>query len=94
LRYFFIDLQHYIIPDELNVALLVLGLLHAGLLKGAPTDWDWASLGVLNLRNAAIGALVGAGLFSAIAILGGLRFGAMRWGTATSSWCAGWARFC
>ena len=71
---FFIDLQHYIIPDELNVALLVLGLLHAGLLTGAPTDWDWASLGVLNLRNAAIGALVGAGLFSAIAILGRIAF--------------------
>jgi leader peptidase (prepilin peptidase)/N-methyltransferase len=43
-------------------------------LKGAPTDWDWASLGVLNLRNAAIGALVGAGLFSAIAILGRIAF--------------------
>jgi leader peptidase (prepilin peptidase)/N-methyltransferase len=71
---FFIDLQHYIIPDELNVALLVLGLLHAGLLTGAPTDWDWASLGVLNLRNAAIGALVGAALFSAIAILGRIAF--------------------
>ena len=71
---FFIDLQHYIIPDELNVALLVLGLLHAGLLTGAPTDWDWASLGVLNLRNAALGALIGAGLFSAIAILGRIAF--------------------
>jgi len=71
---FFIDLQHYIIPDELNVALLLLGLLHAGLLKGAPTDWEWASLGVLNLRNAALGALIGAGLFSAIAILGRIAF--------------------
>ncbi len=71
---FFIDLQHYIIPDELNVALLILGLLHAGLLKGAPTDWEWASLGVLNLRNAALGALLGAGLFSLIAILGRIGF--------------------
>lgn len=71
---FFIDLQHYIIPDELNVALLILGLLHAGLLKGAPTDWEWASLGVLNLRNAALGALIGAGLFSLIAILGRIAF--------------------
>jgi leader peptidase (prepilin peptidase)/N-methyltransferase len=91
---FFIDLQHYIIPDELNVALLVLGLLHAGLLKGAPTDWDWASLGVLNLRNAAIGALVGAGCSARLRFWDGLPFGAMRWGTATSSWCAGWARCC
>ncbi len=71
---FFIDLQHYIIPDELNAALLVLGLLHAGLLRGMPTDWDWASLGVLNLRNAALGALIGAGLFSLIAILGRVAF--------------------
>ncbi|MDM7461828.1 MAG: prepilin peptidase [bacterium] len=71
---FFIDLQHYIIPDELNAALLILGLLHAGLLRGMPTDWDWASLGVLNLRNAALGALIGAGLFSLIAILGRVAF--------------------
>ena len=71
---FFIDWEHYIIPDELNVALLVLGLLHAGVLKGAPTDWDWASLGILNPHNAALGALVGAGLFSAIAILGRIAF--------------------
>lgn len=71
---FFIDLQHYIIPDELNVALLVLGLLHAGLLQGVPTEWDWASLGVLNLRNATLGALLGAGLFSLIAILGRIAF--------------------
>lgn len=71
---FFIDLQHYIIPDELNVALLILGLLHAGLLRGAPTDWDWMALGVLNLRNATLGALIGAGLFSLIAILGRIAF--------------------
>ncbi|MFN3690732.1 MAG: prepilin peptidase, partial [Fimbriimonadales bacterium] len=71
---FFIDLQHYIIPDELNVALLILGLVHAGLLRGEPTDWEWASLGVLNLRNAALGALLGAGLFSVIAILGRIGF--------------------
>lgn len=71
---FFIDLQHYIIPDELNVALLILGLLHAGLLAGMPTDWNWASLGVLSLRNAALGALIGAGLFSLIAILGRIAF--------------------
>ncbi|MGQ9656941.1 MAG: prepilin peptidase [Fimbriimonadales bacterium] len=71
---FFIDLQHYIIPDELNTALLIIGLLHAGFLKGVPTDWDWASLGVLSLRNAALGALIGAGLFSAIALLGRIAF--------------------
>ncbi|GIV09971.1 MAG: hypothetical protein KatS3mg019_2062 [Fimbriimonadales bacterium] len=71
---FFIDLQHYIIPDELNVALLILGLLHAGVLAGMSTDWSWASLGVLNLRNATLGALMGAGLFSLIAILGRIAF--------------------
>jgi leader peptidase (prepilin peptidase)/N-methyltransferase len=74
LRFFLLTCSTTSFPDELNVALLVLGLLHAGLLTGAPTDWDWASLGVLNLRNAAIGALVGAGLFSAIAILGRVAF--------------------
>ncbi|MCS7273167.1 MAG: prepilin peptidase [Fimbriimonadales bacterium] len=76
---FFIDLEHYLIPDELNVALLILGLLHAGLLAGAATDWSWASLGVLSFRNAVLGALVGAGLLSLIAILGrvGLRKDAM-----------------
>ncbi|MDW8106143.1 MAG: prepilin peptidase [Armatimonadota bacterium] len=76
---FFIDLEHYLIPDELNVALLILGLLHAGLLSGAATDWSWASLGVLSLPNAALGALAGAGLLSLIAIVGrvGLRRDAM-----------------
>lgn len=76
---FFIDLEHYLIPDELNVALLVVGLLHGWLLMGVPTDWSWASLGVPSLRHAALGALAGAGLFSLIAILGriGLRRDAM-----------------
>ncbi len=71
---FFIDLEHYIIPDELNVALLALGLLHAGLVSSQPLPWDWSSPGVLNLRNALYAALVGTLIFCAIAILGRVLF--------------------
>ncbi len=71
---FVIDLLHYIIPDELNVALLGVGLLHAVLLTGQPTDWDWASSGVLNLRNAVLSAFLGTLLFCVIAIVGRLVF--------------------
>lgn len=71
---FFTDLEHYLIPDELNVALLLLGLLHAGLLTGQPTAWDWAEWGRLNLPNALLAAEVGAFLFCAIALVGRIMF--------------------
>ncbi|MFQ3611402.1 MAG: prepilin peptidase [Fimbriimonadales bacterium] len=71
---FVIDLLHYIIPDELNVALLVLGLLHALMLSGQPTDWSWASIGQLSLRNAVLSAFWGTLLFCAIALIGRIAF--------------------
>jgi len=71
---FVIDLLHYIIPDELNVALLLLGLLHAFLLSGQPTDWNWASWGHLSLRTAVLSAFWGTTLFCAIALIGRIVF--------------------
>lgn len=71
---FFTDVQHYLIPDELNVALLLIGLLHAGLLTGQATAWDWTVWGQLKLPNAFLGAQVGTFLFCAIAIIGRIVF--------------------
>jgi leader peptidase (prepilin peptidase)/N-methyltransferase len=36
---FLIDLERFEIPDELNAALLIIGLLFAGLVPNAPTAW-------------------------------------------------------
>mgnify|MGYP000604457450 CR=1 FL=1 len=71
---FFIDLEHTLIPDELNLALLTVGLLHAWLLAGQPTEWSWARSGVVNLPNALWSAEIGAGVFCLIALLGRLVF--------------------
>ncbi len=71
---FFIDLEHYIIPDELNGVLLGLGLLHAGFLTSQSVPWEWASLGILNLSNAVKGALTGTLIFCVIAIVGRIVF--------------------
>jgi leader peptidase (prepilin peptidase)/N-methyltransferase len=71
---FFIDLEHTIIPDELNLALLAIGLLHAWLLAGHPTDWSWAQPGEVNLRHAVWSAEIGAGILCLIAIGGRLLF--------------------
>jgi len=72
---FFIDLEHTIIPDELNLALLGIGLLHAWLLHGQPTEWSWAQPGVVSLANALQCALLGTLLFCAIALGGRVLFG-------------------
>lgn len=71
---FFIDLYYFIIPDELNAFLLFIGILHALLAANTPTGWEWASLGVLNWKNALIAAVAGTALFCFIAILGRLLF--------------------
>lgn len=71
---FFIDLQHYIIPDELNAILLGIGMLHAVFAPGAPNGWEWASLGSVSWQNALIGAQSSALLFCLIALLGRLLF--------------------
>lgn len=71
---FFTDIQYYLIPDELNVAILIIGLLHAGLLAGQPTPWDWSEWGQLNVANALLGAEIGALIFCTIAIVGRLVF--------------------
>ncbi|GBC91659.1 Leader peptidase PppA [bacterium HR15] len=70
---FFIDLEHTIIPDELNLALLGIGLLHAWFVPHS-TDWSWAHPGVVSLRNAFWSAEIGTGILCAIAILGRVVF--------------------
>ncbi|MCS7065785.1 MAG: prepilin peptidase, partial [Fimbriimonadales bacterium] len=70
---FFIDLEHTIIPDELSLALLGMGLLHAGLVV-QPTEWSWARPGEVNLKNAFWSAEIGTGILCAIAVLGRVVF--------------------
>ncbi len=71
---FFIDIEHTIIPDELNLALLMIGLLHAWWLAGQPTDWSWARPGEVGLKNAFWSAEIGASILCLIAILGRVVF--------------------
>lgn len=69
-----IDLRWFIIPDELNAAALIIGLLVAGFASRLATPWDWAEPGRLSLSNALIGATVGAGIFVFISLLGRIAF--------------------
>lgn len=71
---FFIDLYYFIIPDELNALLLLIGMLHAFLVANMPTGWEWASLGVLNWKSALIAAVANTALFCVIALLGRVLF--------------------
>lgn len=71
---FFIDLHHYLIPDELNSALLLLGIGYALVAPGAQNGWDWSAWGVPSWQNALLGAELGAALFCFIALAGRLVF--------------------
>jgi leader peptidase (prepilin peptidase)/N-methyltransferase len=72
---FFIDLYYFIIPDELNAAILFIGIFHALVAANMPTGWEWAGLGVLSWKNALIGAFVNTALLCSIALLGRVLFG-------------------
>jgi prepilin signal peptidase PulO-like enzyme (type II secretory pathway) len=71
---FLIDIEHFVIPDELNAVLLIIGLLFAGLVPNAPTAWCFIDLGVVNFKNALIGAEIGVFFWAFVAIGGRLLF--------------------
>ncbi len=60
---FFIDLEHWIIPDSLDLPWIPIGLA-VGFLSGSFVNWS----------GALIGALVGGGVFALIMILGKVAF--------------------
>jgi leader peptidase (prepilin peptidase)/N-methyltransferase len=66
----FTDLQFYIIPDQVNAAMLAIGLgLNAALAwQGSPDAWMWG------MPSSVAGALVGWGVLWGIALLGRLAF--------------------
>jgi len=67
----FTDLAHYIIPDEINAAMFVVGMGYTGALiaMGRPEGWVWG------LPSGVAGALVGIGVLWGIAFLGRILFG-------------------
>lgn len=67
----FIDLEFYIIPDQVNAWLLLCGLGYNGVLlaQGDPRAWTWG------IPSALAGWIVGVGVLWFIALLGRLMFG-------------------
>jgi leader peptidase (prepilin peptidase)/N-methyltransferase len=67
----YIDLKHFIIPDQVNAAMLVIGLAYNGWLIAieSPRAFTWG------VPSAVAGALVGVGVLWSIALLGRLLFG-------------------
>lgn len=67
----FTDLAHYIIPDEINFAMLIIGLLYQVALTQtkAPNAFTWG------IPSALAGWLVGWGVLWGIALFGRLAFG-------------------
>jgi leader peptidase (prepilin peptidase)/N-methyltransferase len=67
----FIDLRHYIIPDQINAALLFIGLLANGALylEGSP------QASISGVPASLVGALVGVGALWFVALLGRLLLG-------------------
>lgn len=67
----FTDLAHYIIPDQINAFMLIvgLGMNVAMLVLGLPEAWMWG------IPSSVAGALVGIGVLWGIALLGRLLFG-------------------
>jgi leader peptidase (prepilin peptidase)/N-methyltransferase len=66
----FTDLAVYIIPDQINAVMLVVGLAYNGVLlwQGRPEAYTWG------IPSAVAGALVGVGVLWGIALLGRLLF--------------------
>ena len=65
------DLAHYIIPDEVNAAMLLIGLGFGGYLvaTGAPDAYTWG------MPSAVAGALTGWGMLWGLTLFGRLAFG-------------------
>ncbi|HAY13274.1 MAG TPA: prepilin peptidase [Fimbriimonadaceae bacterium] len=66
----FTDIAHYIIPDEVNAAMFIIGIGYNGALiaQNRPEAWTWG------IPSAVAGALTGIGVLWGIAFLGRLLF--------------------
>jgi leader peptidase (prepilin peptidase) / N-methyltransferase len=70
----FIDFEHFIIPDEITVGGIVVGLI----LSSVVPELHGVTQRAAGLRQSLLGALVGAGIIYAILRLGKLLFGRQR----------------
>jgi leader peptidase (prepilin peptidase)/N-methyltransferase len=69
----FIDLRHYIIPDSINVWLLVFGLgYNVYLITTGPEGWT--QVGSISVPSAVVGAIVGVLVYWFIALFGRVLF--------------------
>lgn len=69
-----IDIERFHIPDELNAALLIIGLSHAALASGAHSPWGFSEFGRVSLANSLVGATAGVLFWSLVALGGRLLF--------------------
>ncbi len=71
---FFIDLEHFLIPDGLNVFMLGLGIARNAVLIAEENPQAWMAVGDWKLPYALVGAVVCTAVFAAIALMGRLLF--------------------
>lgn len=71
---FFIDLEHFMIPDGLNVFMLALGIARNVVLIWEGDPQAWIRVGGWNLPYALVGAVVCTVLFATIALMGRVMF--------------------
>lgn len=71
---FFIDLEHFLIPDGLNVLMLVLGIARNLMLIAEGDPQAWVLVGGWRLPYALVGAVVCTAVFATIALMGRVMF--------------------
>lgn len=72
---FFIDLEHFLIPDGVNYFMLMLGIARNAVLIAENNAQAWVAVYEWKLPYALVGAVVCTLLFAFIAVLGRLMFG-------------------
>ncbi|MEJ5250414.1 MAG: prepilin peptidase [Chthonomonadetes bacterium] len=71
---FFIDLEHFLIPDGLNVFMLVLGVARNIVLIEEGNPQAWVRVAGWNLPYALVGAVACTAIFATIALMGRVMF--------------------
>jgi len=71
---FFIDLEHFLIPDGLNVLMLALGIARNIVLVAQDDPQAWVVAGRWQLPYALVGAVVCTAVFATIAVMGRVMF--------------------
>jgi len=71
---FFIDLEHFLIPDGLNVFMLALGVARNVMLIAENNPQAWVVVGGWKLPYALVGAIVCTAIFATIAVMGRVMF--------------------